>query len=89
MFYPYRAICYASMETAAANARYDDIHKDEPFHDGTFENWSAKRTHAFPYHARDGVVIGASTTNLNPDDAFLKTKSDDNRGEEVGGGDTT
>ena len=75
------------MDTAAANALYDDLHKDAPYHDGTFKNWAEKRSKSFPYHARDGVLIGASTTDLFPDDHFLTSETD--RDEEVAGGDTT
>lgn len=60
-----------SMEQAAAEARYDLLHKERPFHDGTFKKWSKERTAEFPCHFRDGVEIWVSDSDLNPHDHFL------------------
>lgn len=48
------------MELAAIEARYDKIHEELPYHDGTFKVWSAERSERFPYHYRDGVRLWIS-----------------------------
>lgn len=63
------------MEREAADARYDELHADEPFHDGTFTDWSAKRTDSHPYHYRAGVSIWVAPVDVNPDDKFLTPPS--------------
>lgn len=59
------------MEEAAANRRYDELHKDHPFHDGSFTKWSEKASLATPYHFRDGVEIRVAEVDINPTDQFL------------------
>jgi hypothetical protein len=59
------------MEGAAANARYDAIHEDKPFHNGDFTSWAKERSPRHPYHARDGVSIWVHDEDLSPDDDFL------------------
>lgn len=59
------------MENAAASWRYQHIHEDEPFHDGTFTHWSATRSVDTPYHFGDGVSVWVSPQDLTPDDDFL------------------
>jgi hypothetical protein len=71
IWYPQRSICFVSMENAAANARYDDKHRDKPYHDGQFKSWAKDRSPHHPYHARDGVTVWVHDEDLNPDDAFL------------------
>ncbi len=63
------------MERAAAEWRYDALHEDEQFHDGTFENWSTTRTRDFPYSYRDGVNVWVAKHDLTPDDDFLGHQS--------------
>lgn len=65
-FYPYRQICYATMERDAAQAAYDELHKEQQYHDGTFTNWVAKRSVEFPYAANEGVTIGVADSDLQP-----------------------
>lgn len=60
------------MELAAADAMYKQIHEDRPFHDGTFNGWSEKRTAFAPYHFEDGVHLYVAEFDVNPDDDFLK-----------------
>lgn len=64
-------VCHVSMETAAANSRYDAKHEKRPYHDGTFKSWAEKRSPGHPYHARDGVTIWVHDEDLSPDDNFL------------------
>lgn len=63
------------MERAAAEWRYDSLHEDAPYHDGTFptnpDRWSVKRTADFPYHYRDGVTLWVAEADLSPHDHFL------------------
>lgn len=59
------------MERAAAEWRYDQLHEDAPFHDGTFANWSEKRTKDAPYHYRDGVNVWVAPTDLGLGGRFL------------------
>lgn len=73
-FYPQRQICRADMERAAAEWRYDQLHEAAPYHDGSFKNWSEKRTLRYPYHYRDGVEIVVAETDLYPDDDFLEAR---------------
>lgn len=70
-WYPQRTVCYAAMETAAANWRYDQLHEKEPFHDGSFTSWAKDRSGAHPYHYRDGVTVWVARTDINPGDEFL------------------
>lgn len=71
-WFPQRNVCYSTMELQAAHWRYGELHKDEPFHDGTFTSWSGTRSLAHPYNYADGVTISVSPMDLNPDDDFLK-----------------
>lgn len=59
------------METAAANARYAELHDKHPYHDGLFKSWSAKRSRSHPYHYTDGVTISVARVDVDPDDDFL------------------
>lgn len=58
------------MEREAAQRMYGELHKDRPFHDGTFQNWTAERTPGTPYHFGDGVQIYASLEDDHPGDLF-------------------
>ena len=58
------------MENEAANWRYDELYGGK-FHDGTFKNWSEKRSASHPYSHRDGVTIWVAPEDLDPDDKFL------------------
>jgi hypothetical protein len=59
------------MAREAANARYDKVHKDRQYHDGTFTHWADERSDNHPFQARDGVTIWVSEHDLTPDDDFL------------------
>lgn len=58
------------MEREAAAAAYEDLHSDRPYHDGTFQNWSDKRSRQYPYHATSGVKFGATSRDIAPWDKF-------------------
>lgn len=70
-WYPQRIVCYATMETDAARARWQRLHDDKPWHNGRFEGWSADPSTATPYFRDMGVTIWAAEVDLNPDDDFL------------------
>jgi hypothetical protein len=74
-WYGFRRVCYATAARAAAQALYDDLHKDRPFHDGSFTSWSKTRSKAHPFHHNDGVTIGSAAEDINPWDEFT-TKVD-------------
>lgn len=59
------------MQLQAAMALYADLHADRPFHDGTFENWAAERSRAFPFRYDDGVSFYLAESDVDPDDDFL------------------
>lgn len=76
-FYPFRRICYATMEREAADAAYQALHDEESgaaFHDGTFTRWAGKRSASHPYAANAGVTIGVADRNLAPWDRFTKDR---------------
>ena len=54
-----------------AEAKYDELHKAAPYHDGTFTKWGRERSKKTPYHYRDGVKIWVADTDLSPHDHFL------------------
>lgn len=71
-WYPHRTVCTPAMAKAAAEARYDELHDEQPYHDGTFTRWSSKRSKDTPAHYRDGVTISVHREDLDPDHDFLK-----------------
>ena len=68
--YPFRVVCYPTMEREAAEAAYAELHREEPFHDGTFTSWAEKRSRTHPYHFQEGVKIGVADVDLAPEDKF-------------------
>lgn len=68
--YPFRRVCYRSMEREAAAARYAKLHEKAPYHDGSFTSWAADRGPSHPYHFNDGVSIGIADHNVTPWDNF-------------------
>jgi len=59
------------MALQSAEAKYDDLHKALPFHDGTFSNWAAERSKQTPFQYREGVSLWVANIDLTPDDEFL------------------
>lgn len=71
LWYPYRRVCYATMEREAASDAYAALHgEDAAFHNGTFTSWSKTRSAAHPYSAMAGVSIGVAKTDVAPHDLF-------------------
>lgn len=74
-WFPWRRVCYATMEREAADAMYAALHEDVPFHDGTFTSWAKDRSHKHPYRFSEGVTIGVASTDLAPHDLFTTEKN--------------
>lgn len=74
-FYPFRRVCYATMEREAAEAAYAARHEDKPWHDGTFTSWSKERSDSHPYRFDSGVMIGVADHDLTPWDYFTTRES--------------
>lgn len=55
----------------AAARRYELLHQEAPYHDGTFESWSKEPSLSHPFRYDDGVRITLSRLDLTPDDDFL------------------
>lgn len=68
-------VCYATMEQAAADARYARIHDERKWHDGTFRRWAKEPSREHPYRYDFGVTIGVAATDLHPDDTFLSDEA--------------
>lgn len=75
VWYPYRRVCYATMERESSQALYADLHDKAQFHNGAFTEWSSKRSRKFPVRFDEGVQIGVAAENLTPWDEFT-TKAD-------------
>jgi hypothetical protein len=71
VWYPQRAVCYASMQQADVEARYAALHEAAPYHDGTFTSWATDRSVEHPFHYRDGVRLWLADEDYTPDDDFL------------------
>lgn len=54
-WYAHRHVCPASMVLAAEQRKYQDAHKERPFHDGTGSRWAKEASAQYPYHYADGV----------------------------------
>ena len=79
-WFPQLTICQPSMQLAAAQARYADLHDKKPFHngrmvDGHFVDWSDKRSPDYPYHWSDGASIWLAPTDLGLGGDFLEQGS--------------
>lgn len=74
-FYPQMTVCYAEMEADAANWRWDELYGDK-FHNGSFQNWSDKRSDSHPYSHRAGVKIWVTPEDIGLGGDFLRIESD-------------
>lgn len=75
MHYPLRLICYPSMEREAAHAAYEALHRELPWHDGTFQSWAKERSSSHPYHFTHGVRVSVSDEDLAPWDTFTTERN--------------
>lgn len=74
-WYPFRVVCYKTMAQEAVQAQYAGLHKDEPFHDGTFTRWSSERTFLHPFHFDAGVSVAVADHDVHPWDDFTSEKN--------------
>lgn len=70
-WYPSRRVCYASMAEASANRRYDALHENRPYHNGTFGEWRERPDTDHLFSARDGVTITVAEYDPTPGEDFL------------------
>lgn len=75
LHYPFRRVCYVTMNQEAARAAYEALHEKRPYHDGTFTSWAERRGPSHPFHYNAGVSIGVADEDLTPWDEFT-TKAD-------------
>lgn len=74
-WFPQLSVCYATMEERSAQTRFDEIHKDRPWHDGSFPEdraaWSDKRTAETPFRYDWGARVFVTDTDLDMGGDFL------------------
>ncbi|MGH3996674.1 MAG: hypothetical protein ACRDTJ_04345 [Pseudonocardiaceae bacterium] len=73
--YPFRRVCYVTMERRAAETLYAELHEKEPYHNGTFASWSKDRGPSHPYHFNDGVSVGVTDRDVTPWDTFTTQRN--------------
>lgn len=66
-----RDLCWPAAQLAAAQRLYDLLHRDAPFHDGTFTRWAKSPSTTYPFHYSDGVNLRLTETDERPGDDFL------------------
>lgn len=66
-------MCHATRARESAQARFAELHKDRPWHDGTFTRWDEKQTRATPYHHSHGTSIWVSDTDYDLGGDFLRS----------------
>ena len=66
---------YALMERAAAQRRWEKLHEDRPYHDGTHASWAKDPSPAHPYHRDDGTTVWVSLTDHGFGGDFLQQES--------------
>lgn len=75
-WYPYRRICYATMERVGAEEAVAAVRGETAlWHNGTFIDWAKVRDKDHPYPAGAGETIDVATRDLTPWDEFT-TKRD-------------
>lgn len=70
-------VCYADMELAAAERRYEKLHEDEPWHNGLETSWAKEWSLEHPYHFRDGKTFWVADVDVDPKATWLKDTSDE------------
>lgn len=72
--YPQRLICHKTMELAAAQRKWHELHKEDVFHDGTRTSWAKERSDSHAYHYDDGVRLWVSEVDYQPDETWLSVR---------------
>lgn len=63
------------MEREAANAKWQRLHGDRQWHNGSWTSWSEKPSADHPYHRDHGLRVGVAREDLRPDDRFLSVEN--------------
>lgn len=63
---------------------YDALHKERPYHDGTFSRWAKEFSEMTPFHYSDGVTLWVAPVDLTPDDDFLTAPTLPTGGDSLG-----
>lgn len=71
-WFPQRHVCLVEMQLKAAQRRYDEIHKDAAYHDGSFQNWAEKPSLDYPFKYNDGVTIWLSSEPGSDEEDWLQ-----------------
>lgn len=71
-WYPQRTVCWATANQLAATRRYELLHEQLPYHDGTFDNWSKHYSADTPYRFDDGVTIWVAPIDYGSGGDFLE-----------------
>lgn len=80
-WFPQLHICYVEMQLEGAKGLYAELHRERPFHDGSFQRWSENRTPDFPFRFDDGTTVWLSPVDLEPGNDFLGRASGSPGGE--------
>lgn len=70
-WYPQLSICYVKREASAAQAKFDRLHRDLPYHDGTMTAWAKEPSAAHPYHYGDGATVWVASKDHGLGGDFL------------------
>lgn len=74
-WFPQLSICQPSMQLEAAKRRFERLHQDRPYHDGTMTLWAKDSSDAFPFHYADGVSVWMAPVDLGLGGDFLEQGS--------------
>lgn len=86
-WFPGLILCRSQMETEAANRIWRERHKEEPFHDGTFQNWAKNFTEQTPYRFDDGAQVIATPVDIGLGENFVNPLGLQDDSDEGGGPD--
>lgn len=63
-------MCYATRARQAAQRRWDERHKDLPFHDGSYGRWQKDYRLGW-FHYAEGATVWVAQTDLGLGGDFL------------------
>lgn len=63
------------MQKLAAQRRFNRLHSEKPWHDGSMTNWTEKPTDETPFNYEDGTAIWLSERDLGLGGDFLQQGS--------------
>lgn len=63
------------MQLEAARTRYQLLHEERPYHDGSRANWAKEPSLEFPFHFTDGASISLAEEDLGLGGDFLEQGS--------------